>query len=405
MPFQFEGFSAPNGTFVPDEVFDVLAPELSEAELRVLLYIIRRTFGFKKDTDNISLKQMTDGITTREGRVLDRGTGLSKAGNARGIKGLTEKGIIVTTRNRSATSGDQATTYALRFKDRATASGGGEGQRRPGMPTSKRQPEVLQSAAVTSLAPVSTVETGGCLPNRQGGVHEVDTQETVWQQTDFNLSNIRKQKAAEIPKPEQPAHASPSSVNPAGLNQGSAFESLSTVLLRTRHPADEPAVSETEARDAIRAYLADIAPRFNDQAKLESSVGRAYHLYEAGNLPLGEFLSRLLEVSSSVRERMSKVRNRANGGKATMPYYFACLEDRLGLRKRGRGERAARSNSVMPARNAQFSPASASSLAGEQGGKSPPPHTHSFARPLPQVGRAQSGQSSVDGRSASAARS
>jgi hypothetical protein len=28
--------------------FDVVAPELTEAELRVALYIIRRTFGFKK---------------------------------------------------------------------------------------------------------------------------------------------------------------------------------------------------------------------------------------------------------------------------------------------------------------------------------------------------------------------
>src|SRR5207249_2893818 len=115
MAFQFEGFSVPNGTFVPDEVFDVLAPELSEAELRVLLYIIRRTFGFKKNADDISLKQMTKGITTREGRVLDRGTGLSKAGNARGIRGLVEKGVVVATHNRSVQSGDQATTYTLRF--------------------------------------------------------------------------------------------------------------------------------------------------------------------------------------------------------------------------------------------------------------------------------------------------
>jgi hypothetical protein len=54
----FEGFGAPNTTPVPDVVFDVLAPDLGEAELRVLLYIIRRTFGFKKAADTISLGQM-----------------------------------------------------------------------------------------------------------------------------------------------------------------------------------------------------------------------------------------------------------------------------------------------------------------------------------------------------------
>src|SRR6266508_6509512 len=116
MSFQFDGFSTPNGTIVPDEVFDILAPELSEAELRVLLYIIRRTFGFKKNADDISMKQMTDGIQKRNGIVLDRGTGMSKSANWRGIKGLLEKGIIVSQRNSSFEKGDMPTTYSLRFK-------------------------------------------------------------------------------------------------------------------------------------------------------------------------------------------------------------------------------------------------------------------------------------------------
>jgi hypothetical protein len=88
VPFHFAGFSSPNSTSVPDDFFDVLAPNLSEAELRVLIYIIRRTFGFKKESDSISLKQMVDGITTRDGRVLNQGTGMSKVGVTKGVKGL-----------------------------------------------------------------------------------------------------------------------------------------------------------------------------------------------------------------------------------------------------------------------------------------------------------------------------
>ncbi len=115
-PFHFAGFSTPNTTSVPDDFFDVLAPNLSEAELRVLIYIIRRTFGFKKDLDTISLKQMVEGITTRDGKVLDHGTGMSRPGVTKGIKGLTAKGIIVTTHNRSQEKGYEATTYQLRFR-------------------------------------------------------------------------------------------------------------------------------------------------------------------------------------------------------------------------------------------------------------------------------------------------
>ncbi len=116
-PFQFAGFSSPNTTAVPDEFFDLIAPNLSEAELRVALYIIRRTFGFKKRSDDISLKQLVEGIQTKDGRILDRGAGVAKSTAWRGVKGLVTKGIIESTRNASAQRGDEATTYALRFHD------------------------------------------------------------------------------------------------------------------------------------------------------------------------------------------------------------------------------------------------------------------------------------------------
>lgn len=115
--FHFAGFSSPNTTAVPDEFFDLIAPNLSEAELRVALYIIRRTFGFKKRSDDISLKQLVEGIQTKDGRILDRGAGVAKSTAWRGVKGLVTKGIIESTRNASAQRGDEATTYALRFHD------------------------------------------------------------------------------------------------------------------------------------------------------------------------------------------------------------------------------------------------------------------------------------------------
>src|SRR5438552_2572306 len=97
--YQFAGFINPTTTPVPDVLFDELAPELTEAELRVLLYIIRRTFGFKKHQDDISLKQLVEGITTHDGRTLDRGAGVAKSAATRAVRGLVEKGVIVAIRN------------------------------------------------------------------------------------------------------------------------------------------------------------------------------------------------------------------------------------------------------------------------------------------------------------------
>jgi Bacteriophage replication protein O len=115
--FWFAGFQYPTTTPVPDEVFDVLAPQLSEAELRVLLYIIRRTFGFKKQKDPISLTQLVEGIKTKDGNVLDLGTGMSRRGVMKGCQGLVKKGVI-SVEKRLSDQGDYAVNiYSLRFQD------------------------------------------------------------------------------------------------------------------------------------------------------------------------------------------------------------------------------------------------------------------------------------------------
>ena len=116
----FAGFSRPNYTQVPDELFDQLMPHLSDAELRVVLYIIRRTFGFKRESDAISLSQMVSGITTKDGRTLDSGTGLSKSTVARGLAGLRAKSVILAERNSSQTHGNEPTTYRLHLTQDST---------------------------------------------------------------------------------------------------------------------------------------------------------------------------------------------------------------------------------------------------------------------------------------------
>lgn len=110
---QFQGFYVPNSTQVPDTLFDELLPELSGAELKVVLYIIRRTFGFKRQSDTISLSQLLQGIRKKNGEVLDRGTGLAKPTLLRALRNLTERAIILPTRHFDQKGGYTATEYHL----------------------------------------------------------------------------------------------------------------------------------------------------------------------------------------------------------------------------------------------------------------------------------------------------
>src|SRR3954447_25896659 len=115
-PYELLGFLSPNTTPVPDVLFDELLLQLDNAELRVLLYIIRRTYGFKKSSDDISIGQMVDGITRKDGTVLDRGTGLARTSVKRAIRGLLEKNVIIRKHNQAADGGNEPNTYGLHYE-------------------------------------------------------------------------------------------------------------------------------------------------------------------------------------------------------------------------------------------------------------------------------------------------
>jgi len=114
--YKFQGIESPNYTQVPNVFLDELMSELTGSELKVLMYITRRTFGFRKRSDNISLNQIANGIIKKDSTVLDKGTGLSKMQIINAINKLVDKGIIIKAKRASEKKGLEATNYSLKFK-------------------------------------------------------------------------------------------------------------------------------------------------------------------------------------------------------------------------------------------------------------------------------------------------
>ena len=88
----FTGFRRPTTTDTPDEFFDVILPQVTGlAELKVILYVIRHTFGYNKWLDRISLSEFEHGIVTQDKdhrpRRVDGGVGLSRRAIIDGLKG------------------------------------------------------------------------------------------------------------------------------------------------------------------------------------------------------------------------------------------------------------------------------------------------------------------------------
>jgi Bacteriophage replication protein O len=267
---QFRGFVSPRYTQVPDELFDELMAHLSGAELKVLLYIIRRTFGFKKDSDNISLKQICTGITTREGEVLDKGTGLSLSTVQIALKGLIGKNCVLTARNRSKEKGDEATTYSL------------------------------------NILPYTDYRQGGIPKIGNGGYRKSVTQQTDIQQTDLQHRNSNSKSYISGSK---------------YIKTNAGFQPMESLLeSRTLRKGSGP----VKIPDAIKSAIDDISREFGDKRNFRSNLTQVLGIINSSRKSPEAFASYLFEARSITKQQKNVEKK--------MPYFFSVLKDISGVK-------------------------------------------------------------------------
>ncbi|RIK08233.1 MAG: hypothetical protein DCC49_09220 [Acidobacteria bacterium] len=323
----FAGFSGPSYTQVPDALFDELLPVLSGAELKVLLYVIRRTFGFKREADTISLAQMVNGIVKRDGTRLDYGAGVSKKSLLVALRSLEERQILFIERRRSAERGDEASLYRLNVVDEATR----------GVKTSPGGGAKLHQGGGAGSSP------GG--EARNSPTQETVEQETERQETDFEISNIRKVQPEEEAGQRASSPRASSRAGQSANGDSSQPEAIGAVLER-RGKSPHPNTARDEVLDEdyqrIQDYIEDRAREFNDTAPLKSSTTRAWRLYQRSGLSVEEFVSRIYQARSLTQEGTARITKQAEDPeyrvkrKTKMAYFFAVLEDLLGLSNRPR---------------------------------------------------------------------
>ncbi len=90
--------------------------------------------------------------------------------------------------------------------------------------------------------------------------------------------------------------------------------------------------------NVITDYVSDLARELNDEASLPTSVSRAMNLYRRAAIDLDGFTDALLGARAATKQHSASIRKQsdANGNligptKNRMAYFFAVLEDVLGL--------------------------------------------------------------------------
>lgn len=126
---EFKGIDPPHYTQIADEIFNGLLPRLGHAELKVLLLIARKTFGWNKDYDAISLSQ------------LQEGTQLGITSIKRAVKSLESKGVIWVHRMRARRGNAAINTYGLVIKG---------GRAKTGLPQAQNGPHKKQLVQETN---------------------------------------------------------------------------------------------------------------------------------------------------------------------------------------------------------------------------------------------------------------
>jgi len=268
---RFSGFISPRYTQVPDELFDDLMSHLSGAELKVLLYIIRRTFGFKKDVDHISLNQISKGITTRDGEVLDKGTGLSQQSVITALKGLLQKNAIVSKRRSSKEKGYESTTYSLH------------------------------------LIPFSNNLMTPSPKMREALLQKVEIQETVIQQTDLQHRNSNSKLLSN------------------GSNRNKEHTEFKTMGDLLKNKFTKKTIGLKKIPDSIKVTIDEISSEFGEKRNLRSNLTHVVRILQRSGKSSQNFTSYLYEARSITKQQGSV--------KKQMPYFFRVLEDIVGIQK------------------------------------------------------------------------
>ncbi len=297
-------FARPTTTATPDEIFEEWVHVLSHAELLALLYVVRRTLGFKKDQDSISYTQFLHGIVTREGKVLDRGCGIkSRTTLAAALRRLEEQGLIRSYKTQDA-KGDNATTrYSLWFAgdddqgatDRAAVEGRAAGD----------DPTAAPLRGSARIVPPQYAErTTGSAPTVPPVVRGSYPQQTV------ETTNTKQQTV--LSKRRGAAH------HAAALDSTDSTTSTGGLTSMT---------TTGDSLSPVAAAVADLSAEFGDDAP-QASRTRVANMQHGAGLADADVLPLLAEAAAIARSQTAAITKRGRGGEIVrMPYLLATLRD------------------------------------------------------------------------------
>jgi hypothetical protein len=316
---------------MPNTWTDITAEIDSIAELKVVEYILRHTWGYQEYglKKHITIDEFVHGRRRQDGSRMDRGTGLSERAVYDGLRKAVENGLIEEEIDDSD-RGRVKKSYSLRMRENAQDDVELQSLR-PGVQTLHPRLQALHPG------PQSLQGRGAKNAPRS----EKDTQERHLDDSKFERSHDQIQVRNEE---GPPAALAPADVRANGRDSEASprSASLKGLIARRRQITGSPRrgrpVGSSDDRERLRAFLEDFARELGDEAPLSSTITRTLTIFTAAGVPPERWSDLLYQARGLTQEHTASIRKLAttNGDqlrrKNKMPYFLATLEQLVGLR-------------------------------------------------------------------------
>jgi DNA-binding PadR family transcriptional regulator len=324
----FSGFDRPESNYfrMPNTWTDITAEIDNIAELKVVEYILRHTWGYQEYglKKHIKIDEFVHGRRRHDGSRMDKGTGLSERAVYDGLRKAVENSLIEEEIDDSD-RGRIKKSYSLRMRE--TAHAGEELQTlqsgvqtlHPHLQDLHPEPQTLQVRGA-SLAPRTEKDT-----------QERHSLERI--SSNFEGSHDQVEGTRQIPDTtRQPAHPAVALNRPASLK-----DLITRRRLNSGGPRRGRPVGSSEDRERLRTFLEDFARELGDEAPLSSTITRTLNIFTAATVPAERWSDLLYQARGLTQEHTAQIRKTATPGgdqfrrKNKMPYFLATLEQLVGL--------------------------------------------------------------------------
>jgi DNA-binding PadR family transcriptional regulator len=345
---------------MPNSWTDITAEINNIAELKVVEYILRHTWGSQEYgvKKHITIDEFVNGRRRQDGSRMDKGTGLSERAVYDGLRKAVESGLIDEETDDSD-RGRIKKSYSLRMRENRRTDEElqslqtGVQSLHPPLQDVHPDPQTLQARGASDAPRTEKytlernvnnsnfershddVENTRSTTGHNFGVDDADPDSSRGEDEDRRESRL-------VPSSDV-AELRAAAVDAIGTRRAPAIVPDSAT--ETVPPRGRP-VGTSEERELLAAYLGDFVTQLGDEAPLSSTVTRTLKILKQATVPMSRWPDLLYEAKSITWEHSAQIKKKPTdptktaSARVRIPYYLAVLESLVGLRPAPSGPEA-----------------------------------------------------------------